>query len=199
MDEGERDWAKLLEYFYIDQPTYEEPPSRLDNDQLSYIARNAGIDPSEQDHVRDVIESMRRVGLFGQEERGEVAFADEYGLTRKGFDVAHQRQLAKRQQSHEEDLREQQLELQRKLFGKQNELTRRLTYFTGLLVIAAGIQALGVMRVVPTSDLWILTIAILSALVIGFAMGTLLTPWIRRVIQNSNSIENTDSGPLGKE
>jgi hypothetical protein len=115
MKDEERDWVKILNYFYEEQAAYTKPPTEMNDEQVQTIATECDLSTDDLDEIRRTMEFMRRLDLYGQEEEGKVAQAELYGLTRKGFDVAHER------------------EMERERSDRRSQQTSQVTLYLGML------------------------------------------------------------------
>lgn len=123
---NKRKWEQITLYLYENQTTIDEPPKRAKDEVIGKIAE--GTEYSSED-VRDTLDYMRDVGLI--EELKSNTGAGPYGLSEKGFQVAHDKKLDDRRIQHEE-----------KVALRQSKIEKLLTKFTGYLVLVGVIQAL---------------------------------------------------------
>lgn len=101
---NEPNWARILRSMYLGEMTvsedslhginrYTNPETADKLKKVNQISSDTGINPTE---VSRTIEFMRDIKLVEDLEPSEKE-KPAFGLSRKGFDVAHERELTKRQ------------------------------------------------------------------------------------------------------
>lgn len=127
----EPDWAKVLEVLYNEEDSvYREIEGELSSSHDLVEKSELTVD-----EVNSALVFLREQGLVEQEGVGQRVTKNEeeqwthikYELKEKGFDVAHERELRKKQQN---------------LTEEQKEATDTLADFTVILGVTALVQAL---------------------------------------------------------
>ena len=151
-------WAKILHTVYEEEEAAIIRP--YSDVQESYVLRSeTGLGESE---VLRAIEYLERQGLTEREQFWEDESDEIISLTEKGFDVAHERQIQKEQQSL--------IETQNNAIRNQSKATDTLANFTIILGAAALIQAFAAVVSAPRYN--------------GFLLATyfalLIVLWVKR-------------------
>lgn len=154
------DWAKVLEVFYENNPSFEysEEPSEI-HSFLGHDKRLKGIDLVGEIRLLKKIGALEvnktTVDLTGDGERDDTM--NYITLTSRGFDVAHERSLRKEQQEFEEEQT-----------NRQNELSSAVGILTmGLLVVAGAQLLVQSIAVASLSTSIALAIGVAGLLVVG--------------------------------
>lgn len=151
-------WARVLRVLY-------NPDKRLygtfDNEQELLEHISTRIDSIGETQIKNTLEYMDDVGLV----EGYNRDADQFSLTKKGFDVAHERELD-RTQAQRENERSQ----------RSDEINGTIAGLTVVLVLTAFAQALGSVASVLQAELQqylsasALIVAIIAILVAGWVI-----------------------------
>lgn len=154
------DWAKVLEVFYENNPSFEytEDPSEI-HSFLDYDSRLEGIDLVGEIRLLKKIGALEvnttTADLTGDGKRNESI--KYISLTPRGFDVAHERSLRNEQQEFEEEQT-----------NRQNELSSAVGILTmGLLVVAGAQLLVQSIAVASLSTSIALAIGVVGLLVVG--------------------------------
>lgn len=166
--QDETDWARILRALYegrlfIDDSTVEGTSFEL----VDYLSRQESLEHLEEREITETLEDMERAGLVDllpmegnlTKDEGEEMYG---GLTRDGFDVAHERDLRERQQSL--------IESQNALMESQNVSSQKIAAFTVILGAAALVQAAAAVFTAP----WPVNLG-LGVLYLGVLVGLLLS------------------------
>lgn len=130
------DWAKVLRIFYEGDPML--APAKMQIDDSDYIIQVTGMEAAE---ATLAVQYLFKTGMLEKVSMGQDTDMDAWRLTKKGFDVAHEREL--RSTEHEIlNAQNETLKEQHKTTEAQHETGRQSTRLSGYLVVAIAIQAL---------------------------------------------------------
>lgn len=148
VDDTEPLWAQILQLLYSRGLGGEEPGT----DPWTYRDKTADTIVNELDarseNVKEALQYMGDIELVEQRESESDDEKYAYGLTQKGFEVAHEREMRNEQQTLIERQSEA-IESQRDAVEGQAGATDTLADFTIILGVTALIQALAAIVSVP--------------------------------------------------
>lgn len=124
MEKEIQNWAAVLKVIYDEEITFEYRPfndAMADEEEIESIVDDTDL---TVDEAQKSLKYLQKVGLLGKISDRKTAF----GLTKKGFQVAHEREIAERQRQQE-----------RRQSWRQTKSNYAVAFFTfGLLAMAAA-------------------------------------------------------------